>query len=95
MSETTLQKVEAEVQKLTAELQSVEQAQVSVQSFLFPIASTQTSRDCRRFAAPLDKTACSENCDTDRALPARNYAMATRGAKALAILHVGVCLAHV
>lgn len=29
MSETTLQKVEAEVQKLTAELQSVEQAQVS------------------------------------------------------------------
>lgn len=30
MSETTLQKVEAEVQKLTAELQSVEQAQVVV-----------------------------------------------------------------
>lgn len=28
MSETTLQKVEAEVQKLTSELESVEQAQV-------------------------------------------------------------------
>lgn len=30
MSETTLQKVEAEVQKLEAELQSVEQAQVGI-----------------------------------------------------------------
>lgn len=34
MSETTLQKVEAEVQKLTAELQSVEQAQASLAVFL-------------------------------------------------------------
>lgn len=38
MSETTLQKVEAEVQKLTAELQSVGQAQVSNTCLAFPFA---------------------------------------------------------